>query len=154
MSLEKGWQAVSLDYSFLPKSRKAGILSLLHTPSSKKITSVWKEEAELIHLYLLLAQPSISPVLCCAVLSWWVLSDSATPRTVTHQGPLSLGILLERILERVAMPSSRGPFQPRDQTSIFCISCIAGGFFTAKPLGKSNFHIKLGKIRTCNENLS
>ena len=31
------------------------------------------------------------------------------------------GILQARILEGVAMPSSRGSFQPRDQTHISCI---------------------------------
>ena len=37
------------------------------------------------------------------------------------------GILQIRLLEWVAMPSSRGFSWPKDQT---CISCIAGGFFT------------------------
>ena len=37
-----------------------------------------------------------------------------TPWTVAHQAPLSLGILQARILEWVAMPSSRGSSQPRD----------------------------------------
>ena len=32
-------------------------------------------------------------------------------------------ILQARILEWVAMPSSRGSFQPRDQTQVSCISC-------------------------------
>ena len=36
------------------------------------------------------------------------------------------GILQARILEWVAMPSSRGSSQPRDQTQV---SCIAGRFF-------------------------
>jgi len=36
-------------------------------------------------------------------------------------------ILQARILEWVAMPSSRGSSQPRDRTQV---SCIAGGFFT------------------------
>ena len=40
------------------------------------------------------------------------------------------GILQARILEWVAMPSSRGSSQPRDQT---LVSCIAGWFFTAEP---------------------
>ena len=35
------------------------------------------------------------------------------------------------------MPSSMGPSQPRDPTCISCSSCIAGGFFTAEPPGKS-----------------
>ena len=50
-----------------------------------------------------------------------------TPWTVARQAPLSMGILQARILEWVAMPSSRGSTRPRDQTQFFC---IAGGFFT------------------------
>ena len=38
----------------------------------------------------------------------------ATPWTVARQAPLSMGILQARILEWVAMPSSRGSSQPRD----------------------------------------
>ena len=41
-----------------------------------------------------------------------------------------------RILKWVAMPSSRVCSLPRDRTYVFCSSCIAGGFFTAEPLGK------------------
>jgi len=43
------------------------------------------------------------------------------------------GILQARILEWVAMPSSRGSSQSRDRTSI---SFIAGEFFTAEAAGK------------------
>ena len=43
-------------------------------------------------------------------------------------------ILQTRILEWVAMPSSRGSSQPRDQTSDSWSSCIAGRFFTAELL--------------------
>ena len=51
--------------------------------------------------------------------------------TVPRQAPLSVhGILQARILEWVAMSSSRGSSQPRDRNCISCISCIAGGFFT------------------------
>ena len=39
-----------------------------------------------------------------------------TPWTVAHQAPPSMGILQARILEWVAMPSSGGSSQPRDQT--------------------------------------
>ena len=38
------------------------------------------------------------------------------------------GILQARIMEWVALPFSRGPSQPRDQTQV---SCIAGRFFTS-----------------------
>ena len=50
----------------------------------------------------------------------------ATPWTGTLQAPLSMEIFQARILEWVAMPSSRGSSQPRDRTRI---SRIAGGFF-------------------------
>ena len=48
----------------------------------------------------------------------------ATPWTVAHQALLSLGILQLRILEWVAMRSSRGSSLPRNQTSISFVSCI------------------------------
>ena len=50
----------------------------------------------------------------------------ATPRTAAYQASPSMGILQARILEWIAMPSSRGSSQPRDQTPV---SCIASGFF-------------------------
>ena len=43
------------------------------------------------------------------------------------------GISQTRILKWVAISSSRGSSRPRNQT---CISCIADGFFIAKPPGK------------------
>ena len=43
--------------------------------------------------------------------------------TAALQAPLSLGTLQSRILEWVAMPSSRGSSQPRDQTHSSYISC-------------------------------
>ena len=46
------------------------------------------------------------------------------------------GLLQARILEWVATPSSRGSFWPRDRTGVSCISCTAGKFFPAEPLGK------------------
>ena len=50
-----------------------------------------------------------------------------TPWTVPRQAPLSMGILQARILDWVAISSSRESSQPRDQTQV---SCIAGRFFT------------------------
>ena len=54
----------------------------------------------------------------------------ATPWTVAHQAPLSMGILQARILQRVAIPFPRGSSQPRDWTHI---SCTAGRFSTTEP---------------------
>ena len=50
-----------------------------------------------------------------------VVSDSATPWS--QPGSSVHGILQARILEWGAMPSSRGPSQPRDQTRISYVSC-------------------------------
>ena len=64
--------------------------------------------------------------LCCAEF----LSHAqlfTTPWTVAHQVPLSMRILQARILEWVAMSSSRRSSQHRDWTQV---SCIADGFFT------------------------
>ena len=44
--------------------------------------------------------------------------DCSPPGSSLHGHPQA------RILELVSMPSSRGPFQPRDPTCIFYISCI------------------------------
>ena len=57
-----------------------------------------------------------------------VVPDSLWPQwTIARQAPLSMGILQARILEWVAMFSSRGSSQGKDQTQVFC---IAGRFFT------------------------
>ena len=58
----------------------------------------------------------------CPIL--WDPMDYSPPKSSFH------GILQARILEWVAMPSSRGFSQSRDQT---CISCITGRFFTTEP---------------------
>ena len=50
--------------------------------------------------------------------------DCSPPGSSVH------GILQARILERVAISFFRGSSWPKDWTSISCISCIAGRFFT------------------------
>ena len=65
----------------------------------------------------------LCPTLCDAM-------DCSLPGSSVH------GILQARILEWVATPSSRGSSPPRVWTWVSCSSCIAGGFFTAGPLGK------------------
>ena len=47
------------------------------------------------------------------------------------------GILQARILEWVAISSSRGSSWPRDWTPVSSISCIAGGFSTSEAPGKA-----------------
>ena len=43
-----------------------------------------------------------------------------TPWTAAYQAPLSMGILQARLLAWVAMPSSRGSSQSKDQPRILC----------------------------------
>ena len=59
--------------------------------------------------------------------------DCSPPDSSVH------GILQTRILEWVAMPSSRGSSWPRDRIPILCYSCIAGRFFTSEPPGKPTY---------------
>ena len=63
-------------------------------------------------------------VLCLVAQSCPTLCD---PMDCSLPGSSVHGILQARILERVAMPSSRRSSQPWDQTQV---SHIAGGFFT------------------------
>ena len=56
----------------------------------------------------------------CAVLSFSRVWLFVTAWTAARQVPLSLGILQARILEWIAMPSSRGSSQFRDQTQVSC----------------------------------
>ena len=69
------------------------------------------------------------------LLSWlshvWLFCN---PMDRSLPGSSAHGISKVRILEWVAISFSRGSFQPRDQT---CVSCLAGGFFTTEPPGKS-----------------
>ena len=59
----------------------------------------------------------------------------ATPWTVIHQAPLSMGFSRQEYWS--GLPSRRGSSQPRNQTGISCGSCIASKFFTTEPPGKS-----------------
>ena len=63
-------------------------------------------------------------------LTLWDPMDCSPPDSFVH------GILRARIQEWVAMPSSRGSSQPRDQTRVSCDSSTAGRFFTAELQGK------------------
>ena len=74
---------------------------------------------------------------CTAAMTVCGLPDSTVAHSrPTLHGPMDCsppessvhGIFQARILEWVAMPSSRGSSQPRDWTQV---SCIAGGCFTA-----------------------
>ena len=76
-------------------------------------------------------------VLCLVALLCPTLCD---PLDCSPPGSSVHGILQARILEWIAMPSSRGFSQPRDLT---CVSCIAGGFFTSWPAREAHLYLHL-----------
>ena len=55
-----------------------------------------------------------------------------SPMDCSLSGSSVHGIFQARILEWVAMPSSRGSSQPRDWTSVSCVSCVTRGFLTTE----------------------
>ena len=56
--------------------------------------------------------------------------------TVTLQAPLVHGILQARVLERVAIYSSRGSSQPRDSAHVSCLLHWQAGSLLLASLGK------------------
>ena len=54
------------------------------------------------------------------------LMDCSLPGSSIHE------ILQAKVLEWVTMPSSRGSFQPKDQTCSLVSPALAGGFFTTR----------------------
>ena len=71
-------------------------------------------------------------------MSWETGTDVSSPWTVACHG-----ILQAKILEWVAMPSSRKSTQPRDQNQVLY---IAGRFFTTEPPGKPHIHTTIYKL--------
>ena len=84
-----------------------------------KDTTKNTEKKEEIRRELLQILSHINPhnniYVCCAYLLSRVQLFE-TPWPVARQTPLSMGILQARILECIAIPSSRGSSQPRDRT--------------------------------------
>ena len=72
----------------------------------------------------------------CMLKSYLTFCD---PMDYSLLGSSLHGILQARILELVAMPSSRGLSWSRDWTHISYVSCIAGGFFTHRATWEALF---------------
>ena len=77
-----------------------------------------------MHTHVLAMSRRIISFYCLVAKSYPVLRD---PMDCNLPGSSVHWILQARILEWVAISSSRGSSQPKDQTHV---SCIAGGFFT------------------------
>ena len=85
---------------------------------------------------ILTAKPSGKPPFKRLYSSTIVLSRVQlfeTPWTVVDSGSSVHGILQARILECIAISSSRGSSRLRDGTCVSGVSCTAGRFFTTEP---------------------
>ena len=89
----------------------------------------------------------------CECVSSSAMSDSAASWTAAHQAPLYMGILQARILEWVAMPSSRGSSDPgikprcqlfkhmSHQGSPRILEWVAYPFFRQRPDSRINWDL-------------
>ena len=74
--------------------------------------------------------------MCLCVKSLQSCLTLCDPVHCSPPGSSVLGILQERVVEWVAMPSSRGSSQPRAQTRISCLQRWQVGSFPLVPPGK------------------
>ena len=91
---------------------------MLYLPPSQFLLDfgrMWQEE---YFFFFLNSACSVTSVVDCN------MGDCSPPSSSVHE------ILQARILEWIAMPSSRASSQTRDQTCFSCVSCITGSFFT------------------------
>ena len=79
---------------------------------------------------------SVLGILQARVLEWVAMPSS---RGSSHIHCTVHGILQARVLEWVAFPFSRGSSQPRDRTQV---SHIASGFFTSRATREDNIYIR------------
>ena len=90
--------------------------------------------------------PQFKYYVCLCTQSFQLCPTLCVPMDCSPPGSLVHGILQARILEWVAMPSSRGSSWPRDQTHVSCGSCLAGRFVTTEPPGKPLKQYKYMKV--------
>ena len=76
--------------------------------------------------------------ICCAVLSRSVMSYSATPWTVAHQAPLSVGFPRQEYWSGLLFPPPGHLPGPETEPESLPSSALAGEFYTTAPPGKPN----------------
>ena len=70
--------------------------------------------------------------------SLWSCVTLCDPKDCSPPGSSVHGILQAKILDWVAVPTSRGSYWPRNRTLVSCGSCIAGIFFITEQPVKSH----------------
>ena len=75
-------------------------------------------------------------LVCACVCLFTRVQLFVTPWPVARQAPLTMGFSRQTHWSGLPFPFFRKSSQPRDQTHISFVSCIAGGFFITVPPGK------------------
>ena len=75
-------------------------------------------------------------MLCCAVLSCSVVSDSAIPWTVAHQAPLSMEFSRQEYWSELPFPTLGDHPDPGIRPEFLAPPELVGGFLTTVPPGK------------------
>ena len=84
-------------------------------------------------------------VLCvCCAKSLQSCPIPCVPMDCTPSGSSIHGILQARILEWIAMPSSRGSSPPGDRTRVYMSPALTGGFFTSRATWEALSPVYLG----------
>ena len=98
----------------------------------KKYTLIIKEMENLL--------PGLS------LLSHSVLSDSATPWTLAHQAPLSMGFPRQEYCSGLLFPIPRDLPNPGIETQS---PILADGYFTIEPPGKPLANVDYSSVQLC-----
>ena len=102
-----------------------------------------KEMSGDIKISTLLRKVAVESIPCCVLSHLSRVHLFCEPMDLSLPGSSVHGILQARVLEWVAMPSSRGSSRPRDWTCISLMSsALAGGFFTTSATREAQLIIK------------
>ena len=80
----------------------------------------------------------MNEMFCVCVLVAQSCPTLCNPMDCNPPGSTVHGVSQARLLEQVAISFFRGSSQPSYQTHFFCVSCIAGKFFTPRAVGEAH----------------
>ena len=132
--------------------------SLIHCPQPRsKSSSPWSTHTcpvaclrTSLDAHILSALPILRVCVCVCVCTRLVAHSCLTlwdPMDYSPPGSSVCGILQARTLEWVAMPSSRGSSQPRNQTRVSCLWNWQAGSLSLVPPEKPPTYLKLPQLK-------
>ena len=97
----------------------------------------WHQRCPQCHCHMCVCVWCVSVCDACLCLATQSCPTLGNPLDCSLQASSVHVVPQARILEQVAISSSRGLSQTRDRTCISCVSCTAGRFFTCWAIGKA-----------------